>query len=353
MKITFKSTFTCLLLVLGTLLACSNETETEEVPHNGIKMILDLDTGIDDAMALAYAVQHPEIELLGIVGSYGNASLDQGLKNSLNLLNLLGRTDVPVYAGCPHSLSSQVTYIPDEVTKEFHGENGIGGIHLPTSERKIEKEDGIDYLIRMADTYGKELIIVAVGPLTNLAKAMDRDKSFEQKIGKIVIMGGALMVPGNMNHYAEANIFNDPIAARRVLKSQASIIMVGLDVTYRTILTKKETNQWRLLQTPSALAYADMVDFYIDACNRFEPELNGCALHDPLAVAVALDSTLVQTFNMFMEVGTSEDDFGRTIGDKAKLLDRNPNVSVCINVDQKRFNKRFFESLYNLFSNLH
>lgn len=354
MTSTLKTFFTYVLSIWCTLgLGISQATAQEPSTKNNIKMVLDIDTGIDDAMALAYAVGSPQVSLLGVVGSYGNVSLSQGLQNTLNLLTLLNKPNIPVYAGASHTLNTQTVYEPDELTKEFHGSNGIGQITLPTSEENIQQESGVDFFIRMANLYKEELTIVAVGPLTNLALAMEKDKTFETKIGRIVIMGGALTVPGNMNHYAEANIYHDPIAARRVLKSKAKITMVGLDVTLRTILTQEETSKWRTLHTPSAIAYADMVDFYIDTYHRFSPALKGCALHDPLAVAVAIDPSLVTTFDLNMEVGTSKDDYGRTTGDTSRLLDEHPNVSVCINVDYKAFNQRFFDILYHLFDTPH
>lgn len=351
-KLRMKSIFIFLLVVFSVLTACGSEAGSDKMPNNSIKMVLDMDTGIDDAMALAYAAGTPKVDLLGVVGTYGNVSVEQGVQNTLNLLDLLGMSNVPVYAGSSHSLLTTEVYRPDELTQEFHGKNGIGEVVIPNSEKQVEKEDGVDFLLRMADTYQKELTIVAVGPLTDLARAMDRDETFEQKVGKIVIMGGALTVPGNMNHWAEANIFNDPVAARRVLKSKAKITMVGLDVTLRTALTKNETCKWRNLQTPSAIAYADIVDFYINVSERLEPDLKGCALHDPLAVAVAIDPTLVTTFDLNLEVGIDKDDFGRTIGDVSRLLEENPNVSVCINVDHKTFNNRFFEALNRLFGSV-
>ena len=204
-------------------------------------------------------------------------------------------------------------------------------------------------MIRMANEYKKDLTIVAVGPLTNVAKAIQKDPQFAEKVGRIVIMGGAVLLPGNVNQLAEANIYQDHNAANIVFTSKAKVTMVGLDVTMRTIFTKKETQNWRNIGTVSAKKYADMVDFYINAYATTQPELNGCALHDPLAVAVAVDPSLVQTFEMNMKVGTTEADFGRTIGDKARLLEKDPNVSICINVNHKEFNSRFYTVLANLF----
>lgn len=341
------------ILLFGTscfLAASVPEVNNVKATNSPMNMVLDLDTGIDDAMALAYAVASNQVNLLGVTCSYGNVSLEQGVRNTLNLLNLLGQTKVPVYAGTTHSLGSSIVYQPDEITREFHGTNGIGEVTIAQSKQRIQQENAVDFLIRMANTHSQKLTIVAVGPLTNLALAMERDPSFEEKVGKIVIMGGALTVPGNMNPWAEANIYHDPLAARKVLRSKAKITLVGLDVTLRTLLTKEQTQKWRSLHTPTSLAYADMIDYYIDVSHRYEPESDGCALHDPLAVAVAIDPSLVTTFGLNLEVGTNQEEYGRTIGDKTRLLDEEPNVSVCINVDHKTFIQRFVTHLNKIFA---
>ena len=132
-------------------------------------------------------------------------------------------------------------------------------------------------------------------------------------------MGGALTVPGNVSPVAEANINQDPHAANEVFTRQKNLTMVGLDVTLRTLLTKKETQQWRDLGTNAGQKFADIVDYYIDVYKITSPHLGGCALHDPLAVGVALDPSLVQTLALNMFVDTTDAMWGRTIGDPARL----------------------------------
>lgn len=334
----------------------ANKNENTSVPvsentteKQKVKMILDLDTGIDDAMALAYALGSPEIDLLAVVATYGNVSTETSVQNTLNLLEMLHRTDIPVYAGVTHSLSTTEVYKAVQVSRTIHGENGIGNISIPQAQRKVEQGDGVDYLIESAKKYGKDLVIVATGPMTNLAKAIEKEPKLKDMVGKIVIMGGALTVPGNINQLAEANIYQDPVAANNVFTDGTKLTMVGLDVTSRTIFTKKETQKWRDLGTKSAIAYADMVDYYIGSYLATQPEIGGCALHDPLAVAVAIHPELVQTFAMYMNVGITKEDWGRTIGDKGKLREKDPNVTACINVDYDKFCNDFYNVLANLF----
>lgn len=313
------------------------------------KMILDLDTGVDDALALAYAIADPNIDLIGAVASYGNNLLEQTAKNSLQLLELLGQ-DVPVFKGLSHS-STTDHFTVMQVSKEIHGNNGIGDISLPEPRHQVQTKDGVDFIIEAAHQYSKDLIVVPTGPLTNLAAALHRDPQISRLIGNVTLMGGALTVEGNVSEVAEANINQDAEAANEVFTSQLPITMVGLDVTLRTLLTKKETQQWRNLGTPAGIAYAELTDFYIDAYYRLGIDKHGCAIHDPLAVGVAIDPSFVTTLALPMKVITSEHNYARTIGDKMRLNEPHPNVKVAINVNQERFVPVFMNHLTNLLAN--
>ena len=314
------------------------------------KMILDLDTGVDDALAIAYALADPEVDLIGIVSSYGNNLLDVCAENSLKLLELLGHTDIPVFKGLPHSSTSDHFDVM-QVSKDIHGDNGIGDVELPAPQRAVEAESGVDFYIDAAHKYGKDLIIIPTGPMTNLAAALKKDPEIADLIGNVTFMGGALTVDGNVTPAAEANINQDAKAADEVFKSNLPLTMVGLDVTLRTLLTKKETQQWRDLGTAAGKAYADITDFYIDAYYNLDIDKNGCALHDPLAVGVGIDPSFVKTISLFMRCEYNPDSpfYGRTVGDNAKLNDPNPNVKVAVNVDKERYLKAFMDHLTTLF----
>lgn len=313
------------------------------------KMILDLDTGVDDALAIAYALADPEVDLIGIVSSYGNNLLDVCAENSLKLLELLGHTDIPVFKGLPHSCTTEHFDVM-QVSKDIHGDNGIGDVELPAPSRAFEEQSGVDFYIEAAHKYGKDLIIIPTGPMTNLAAALKKDPEIADLIGNVTFMGGALTVEGNVTPVAEANINQDPKAADEVMKSNLPLTMVGLDVTLRTLLTKNETKQWRELGTASGKAFADITDFYIDAYYNLDIDKRGCALHDPLAVGVGIDPSFVSTISLFMKVVYQEGPYyGRTIGDNAKLNDPNPNVKVAVNVDKERYLKAFMDRLNKLF----
>ncbi|CAM3087057.1 nucleoside hydrolase [Lactiplantibacillus plajomi] len=311
------------------------------------KMILDLDTGIDDAMAIAYAVGAPDVDLIGIISSYGNVLMPKAADNSLRILELLGATDVPVFLGEPHSSTTEHFEVM-AISEQIHGANGIGDVDLPEPQRQVESQSGVDFLIDAVHQYGNDLTLVPTGPLTNLAAALKKAPDIATTIGNVTLMGGALTVPGNVSHFAEANINQDAEAANAVFTSNLPLTMVGLDVTLRTLLTKTETQQWRDLKTTAGAKFADIVDYYIGAYEITSPHLHGCALHDPLAVGVALDPSFVSTIDLNMFVQAEDVDYGRTIGDPARLNDPT-NVKVAVNVERQRYLQTFMTYLTTLF----
>lgn len=313
------------------------------------KMILDLDTGIDDSLAIAYALASPEVDLIGITSTYGNVVTSQAGQNSLKILELLGRPDIPVYLGLPHS-STTDHFDVMPVSQEIHGKNGIGEVELPTAKRQVEQESAVDFMIAAARKYGNDLIIVPTGPMTNLAAALKQAPELTALVGNVTFMGGALTVPGNVTEVGEANINQDPAAADQVLRSSFNLTMVGLDVTLRTLLTKRETKLWRALGTKASVAFADIVDYYIGAYATTNAHLPGCALHDPLAVGVALDPSLVQTIGLNMKVETKAPFAARTVGDETRLNETPTNVKVAVNVDAPAYLQRFMHRLTALFA---
>lgn len=307
------------------------------------KMILDLDTGIDDALALALAVCDPRVDLIGVIASYGNTLVETSAQNTLNLLHLLGATDVPVYLGESHSSTTE-NFNVMPISKSIHGDNGIANLLLKPATRTIEQTSGIQFLIDMAHKYQDALVYVPTGPLTNMSKALEIDPKIANLIGNTTLMGGALTVPGNVTPFTEANINQDPEAADHVFTTQENLTMVGLDVTLRTLLTKNETQQWRDLGTQAGITYADLMDFYIDAYDQLNIDHHGAALHDPLAVAVAIDPSYVVTIPLNMRVTFDETtkDYGRTIGDKARLLEPT-TTKIAVSVNSQRFVRDFMD----------
>ncbi|QPK78389.1 nucleoside hydrolase [Corynebacterium lizhenjunii] len=314
------------------------------------RLILDLDTGIDDALALAYAIashERGECELLAVTATYGNVTVERSLANTRTLLAVLGHPEIPVYAG-----PTRPGFAVLDVSAFIHGRNGVGEVCLPAAPAASPVTLGaVEFLAQAYRRYGADLLIVPTGPSTTIAQAL-RDFP-ELADAPIVFMGGALTVPGNVTAFAEANVYQDSAATDYLLQHGRDVSMVGLDVTLRTLLTCKETTQWRVSGTRTGQIFADMVDYYIDAYRTTSPHLGGCGLHDPLAVAAALDPSLVEwlPINLRCETGSgdkSEPDNGgargRTIGDPRRLS--TPcTTRVAVGVDVQRFLDEFMDRM--------
>lgn len=310
------------------------------------KVILDLDTGIDDALALSYILGSPDAELIGITATYGNVVIEQGVANDLNLLAMYHREDIPVYKGVPFPTGA-TSFEPEWFV--YHGKNGTGNICIPaTATRTAEEKPAVDFIIDSVREYGDDLVVVSTGSSTTIAAALEKSPDSIDKI-HLVVMGGSLTQPGNCNPFQEANMGQDPIASNKMFATEADITMVGLDVTTQALMSRKDTQALRDTGTTGGKFLADMTDYYIGVSEDDEGALPGvCNLHDPLAAAVALDPTLAKTFPINLKVETEGPSIGRTIGDPARLLSPVKNTKVALEVDTKRFTERFMERLLSL-----
>ncbi|REK77513.1 nucleoside hydrolase [Paenibacillus paeoniae] len=302
-------------------------------------IILDVDTGIDDMMAIAYAAHSPEVKLIGVTTLFGNVTVEEATRNSLYVLELLGREDVPVYAGAEEPLSGN----KDAYAKHVHGEDGLGGAMrdaLPKGQ--AASLTAPQFMVEQARSMPGQLTIISVGPMTNLAKAIRSDPEFVRVVGQVIIMGGAVTVPGNVTPYAEANIHSDPEAAEFVFGSGLPIKLVGLDVTMKTLLPRTRLQEWRDQGSKLSHFLADATDFYIDAYETFSPGIGGCALHDPLAVGIVIDPTFCRTESLPVRVDTEGmHTVGRTYADRNALPNERPSIEVCLEVDADRFLAHF------------
>lgn len=301
-----------------------------------MRMVLDLDTGIDDALALAYALGSPEVELAGVVASYGNVTVETAARNTRALLELLGHPEVPVYLGADRPLGAVEAFRPPMGVRRIHGEDGLGGQGCGIRPYAPDSAGG-DVPLSMPDAYDSGCCYVPTGPLTNLARALDARPGLARRLDRVTFMGGALAVPGNVTPCAEANVRNDPEAADLVLRSGLRTRMVGLDVTHQVVLTREETARWRALGTEAGRLFADMTDHYIGVYEKNNPHMGGCALHDPLAVAAAIDPTLVGCLPANLRVDLEGPTRGRTVCDPERLRDPAKSCEVALTVDVPRF----------------
>lgn len=389
------------------------------------RIIASMDTGVDDALALAYLLgSADECELSGVIASYGNVDANTAYANTCAVLDLFGRADIPVFLGSEHP-SWADAFIPDAGCAQFHGKDGLGntwlagagaladGAGVPgddmsgddmsedvpdgvvsvggylvgdahahpalgsyprvgrsrsvdrpqsatstalvsggTRRCSVDAADGIEYLIEQVREFGRDVTVLSTGPLTDVDAAITRAPDIASKL-RLVMMGGTLTQPGNCwDAVAETNIIQDPEAANHVFHSGADITMVGLDVTHQCLLPRSAADRWRATGTKRGRFLADLADFSIKANLEADTALfsGGMPLHDPLAAAVALDSSLVDCFDLALRAETNTGDFngvrGRTTGDPVGLVNHSmPHVHVALGVDSGRFLDEFAERM--------
>ncbi|MFC4779448.1 nucleoside hydrolase [Paenibacillus sp. GCM10023252] len=298
-----------------------------------IPMIIDADTGIDDALAILYALKSPEIDLIGITTVFGNTSVEQATDNTLRLLKLAG-ADVPVAMGAAKPLARPW---PGTVA-EVHGENGIGDAQLAPSDQQPLGESAAEFLVRKANELAGELVIVPVGRMTNLAEALRLDPELPRKVKQVVIMGGNVYAPGNITPTSEANFFGDPESADLVMQSGLPIIMVGLDVTMKTIFNQGHLDVLNRSAQPENRELVQFLNealpFYFTFYQKVNNFVAGCAMHDPLAVMVAVNPTLVRTQTMRVQIECESTRVpGMVIADLRAKPSAGTAVQVCVEVN--------------------
>ncbi len=250
-----------------------------------VKMIIDTDGGVDDAVAILWAATSPRVELLGISVVHGNVAMRQAGQNVCRILELAGRSDVPVTLGEADPYPSAPHLRPADFV---HGVDGLGNTHYPEPTLSPTSEHGVDMLIRLVDEHPGDVVLVTIGPLTNVARAISGNAEFAPRVRELVVMGGAVTVAGNALPAAEANIAHDPEAAAVVVRASWATppLLVGLDVTHVATFTPEMLGAIEASQHPYARYLAVPLRFYSDAGGTFcAPGEFPC--HDLLAVLAA------------------------------------------------------------------
>ncbi|MEM9046965.1 MAG: nucleoside hydrolase [Pseudomonadota bacterium] len=299
------------------------------------KILIDTDPGIDDAMAIVYALSDPELELLGLTTVFGNVPVEQGTRNALALVKHLN-VDVPVAEGAARPLEQTPAPHPDFV----HGKDGFGGVALPESDNAVHPNDAADFIIDTIRAYPGEVTLVPVGPLTNIAEAIRRDPGIAELVRMVVIMGGAYARGGNVTEFAEANIWQDPHAAEIVFATNWPMIMVGLNVTEQVQCTQPDFDVLGMIKPVSGAFLRDAVKFYI-AFHRERVGVDGCFLHDPSAVIAAIAPDLFKTEEVPLTAICGTEKTGATVPAK----DGRTPVKICVDVDQVMIRRRFFDMI--------
>jgi len=295
-----------------------------------IPLLIDCDPGHDDAMALLLALASPEVELLGVTTVGGNASLANTTANALRVLELVGRTDVPVAAGAARPLLREL-----EVANDVHGESGLEGPDLPAPTSAPVEAHAIDFMAETLRGAAAPVTLVPVGPLTNVALLLARHPELADRVERIVLMGGAI-AEGNVTPAAEFNVWVDPEAAARVFASGIDVTMIGLDVTHRALLTEAHVRELRAGGRVGTVV-AELHEFYA----RFHREVydfDGTPVHDAVAVAHALAPGILETAHRHVAVEcASELCRGRTVVDLWRRTGNAPNAHVGVGIDGERF----------------
>ena len=316
------------------------------------KIIIDTDPGIDDSMAIFYALNSPEIELLGLTTIFGNASTEICTTNALRLLEIAGRSDIPVYRGAEKPISSELRGSPDFV----HGPDGQGNSNLSPPKTSVQNETALEFLHKTIQDNPGEVTLVPIGPLTNIAELFIHDSSIEQDIKEIILMGGNAISEGNATPTAEANIINDPEAADIVFSANCEISMVGLDVTNKVFMSKEEINILCQFNDPRSEHLKKIIPFYYDFLSSFFG-LEGMPTHDSSAITYLLDRSLFSTLNYPIKVETEGISRGKTwmgmgisrneggLSERLKPWEGRKNINVCVDVDAEKVISLILERL--------
>ncbi len=301
-------------------------------------IVIDCDPGHDDAMAILLALASPEVELRAVTTVAGNQTLEKTTRNALKVLELAGRSDIPLAAGDDAPLRRQL-----RTAAEVHGETGLDGSNLPEPTKRPVDAHAAELL---AEAIEPGVVLVPTGPLTNVARLLERHPDVRDRLDRIVWMGGAIAL-GNVTPAAEFNAFVDPEAAAAVFTSGIPITMIGLDVTHKALFMTEHAE--RLRNTGSVgRTVAELADFFLRV-HRERFGFSGAPMHDAMAVAHVIDPTLVTTLecNVAIETQSHYCD-GRTLADRWQVLDAPRNVHVGIEVDAERLLELLVERISSL-----
>jgi len=300
------------------------------------KVVLDTDPGIDDAMALLYLHACDNLALLGITTILGNASIENCTNNALFLCEQFGIT-APVYRGADRGMTGEQ---PEEYPDFVHGLNGLADIEVTVADKSAEDQDACTFLLETSNTNPGEITIIAVGRMTNIAMALDKDPTFANRVKEIIFMGGAANCEGNVTTWAEANIIGDPEAASIVFNSNIPLVMVGLDVTLQTRMSQRFVNS--LIPDHSPLRnLLQSINRVYASFYKTSQNWNEFPVHDSSAIAYAHDHDLFGTEHGRLSCILEGAQRGRTVF----VPGTSGNHKVCLSVDSNSMLDDYFNKV--------
>lgn len=297
-------------------------------------IIIDCDPGQDDAVAILLALASPdEINVLGITTVGGNVPLSWTESNARRICELVGRQDMKVFAGASQPLMRKL------VTAEWiHGDTGMDGADLPDPTMPLQQMHAVSFIVETClAAPDKSITICPIGPMTNVALALMKSPEIIPKIKEIVCMGGAIKEFGNTTPAAEFNIYVDPQAAKVVLDSGISMVMMPLDVTHKALVTPKRLQDFKDLNSPVGNVCGGMLDFF----NRFDMSrygFDGGPLHDPCVVAYLIEPEIFSGRHVHLDIEVSSElTMGQTVADWWNIQEKSANAFICDQLDDNRF----------------
>lgn len=310
------------------------------------KIILDTDPGIDDSMAIFYAFQSPEIEVVGLTTIFGNVPVELSAKNAVTLTKF-AEQEIPVTKGAARPWTGpESTY-----SQHVHGDDGFGNIDFPPIEGKLDPRTSAQFIVDMARKYPGEITLVAIGPLTNLALALRLEPELPKLIKGVSIMGGAAFVPGNVTPVAEANIWNDAHAAEIVFDAEWELTMFGLDVTYSVSFSPEWLESIADKNEKLGGFVNKAAQFYMDFYSQHRED-RVCFFHDAMPIAHLVDPTLYEFTEGYARVATDPLSYGNTMVAPENTTDcpdwlSARKIKVATKVDEQRL-KELYVKTYSL-----
>ncbi len=303
---------------------------------NAQKVIIDTDPGVDDAMAIIYAHLASDVELLGLTSIFGNVTIDTATRNALVLTDLLG-SSVPVAAGAVQPLEQE----PKEVAWEVHGREGFGDVPAMSPQRSADSRPAYQFICDMVNQYPGEVVLCPVGPLTNIALALQHDPSIADKVKSVVIMGGSVDEGGNVTPHAEANIWQDPHAADVVFAADWPMTLIGLDVTHRVVCSPEDFAELPEASPKLGGFLNQAAQFYFDFHARVDG-IRGCHMHDPTAVISIVRPEWFSTEPMALCTVLGGEQVGKTY--RCSETSRRA-VNVAMGIDADAVKSHFLETI--------
>ena len=311
---------------------------------NKRKIIIDCDPGIDDSLAIMLSLTSPEIEVLGITIVCGNSPVDMGFENAKKILKQMNRLDVPVYMGEPRPLKRDYVNALDT-----HGADGLGESFLPEVPGYQQEIGAVDFLSKAL--IKEKVSVIALGPMTNLARLIQKAPAAFDQIEELVSMGGSFKSHGNCSPVAEYNYWCDPDAAALVYdtlhQNGKMIHMIGLDVTRKIVLTPTLLEYICRLNKETGEFIRKITKFYFDFHWEWE-HIIGCVINDPLAVAYFLDPDICQGFDSYVQIETEGISLGQSVVDFMDFYRKTPNTKVLTEVDVYAFFQLFLSRILGL-----